>query len=94
MFVLPKNTKDPSKLNLEKVVQDPNIASSKVAVGTYETLWNQSCGSKEKDEALLSRIKKTEYNLYKSENRNQRWIERARKDYMSKFKHNGNENFS
>lgn len=70
MFVLPKNTKDPSKLNLDKVVQDPNVIGSKVAVGTYETLWNQSCGSKEKDEALLSKIKKTEYNLYKSENRN------------------------
>lgn len=92
MFVLPKNTKDPSKLNLDKVVQEPGHISAKVAVGTYDTLWTQSCGSKEKDEALLDKIKKTQYNLFKMETRNHQWIERARKDYMSKFKAGGNEN--
>jgi len=85
MFIKPSNTRDPSKQKLERVYTNPKMPESSVAIGTYDICKYQSIGSAEVDDKLLQKIKNTEYDLVKMEDRNLEWIERARKDYMSKI---------
>ena len=89
MFVKPKCTRDPAKQKLERIFVDPLLLRQGVPVGTYDPDRLTCIGNKDTDQALLEKIRNTEFNLYKMETENKMWIERARADYMSKIKKAG-----
>ena len=88
MFVRPKNTKNPSKFNLERLMIDDGSTKSQVPPpGTYNSHLINTMGKPAKDEEYLKKLKSqmgSNYSMMKIEDKNKKWIARARKDYMAK----------
>ena len=58
MFVKPKNTKNPSKFNLERVMVEQGLSSSQVPPpGTYNSHLVNAIGNHAKDEEYLKKLK-------------------------------------
>lgn len=87
----PRCSKDPKKLNLEKVIQHDPTTSSRVGAGSYYSQHMLSMGLKEATKKLEKDIQKHRsrgYNFGVNEMKNKKWIAKAQEFYLGgKKKH-------